>query len=102
MNECNAANPVFYSLATCANTEHGLTCTCNPGFKGDGSATINGYLDIDECTEDAPRVAADCDSNAVYAHIAGSFTCQCKAGFTDDGQTVSTGCTDRTNINECM
>ena len=42
--------------ASCANTDGSFTCTCNPGFEGEGDVCTN----IDECsTEDADRASVD-------------------------------------------
>ncbi|HEY5950286.1 MAG TPA: EGF domain-containing protein [Kofleriaceae bacterium] len=41
IDECAVANPCSVD-ATCANTPGGFTCTCNPGFTGDGITCMHG------------------------------------------------------------
>ena len=53
-----------------------FTCTCLPGFSGNGSVC----MDIDECSQMAIcSPYADCENNN------GSFVCTCDEGFRGDG-----------------
>ncbi|KAJ8248388.1 hypothetical protein GJAV_G00241500 [Gymnothorax javanicus] len=52
------------------------TCSCLPGFLGDGHRC----QDIDEC-----EVPGRCHQEAVCYNTPGSYTCQCRPGFYGDG-----------------
>ncbi|MBU1413823.1 DUF4215 domain-containing protein, partial [Myxococcota bacterium] len=85
-DECalNTDNCDLY--ATCTNLPGTFSCTCNPGFSGDG---VN-CADIDECTAGTDN----CHADATCTNTFGSFTCACDAGYSGDGVT----CTD---LDEC-
>ena len=59
VNECNNITPVCHGLAICSNLEPGFSCQCQNGYKGTGLAGFAGCIDVNECTEDLPRVAAE-------------------------------------------
>ena len=84
--------------AQCTNTPGSFTCTCNPGYTGDGfTCTGKGIVlfnysnspsfavDIDECATGADN----CDSNAECTNTPGSFFCTCNPGYTGDGVTCT-------------
>ena len=73
--------------ATCTNQTLGRTCTCKPGFTGDGITCT----DINECLTNN----GGCDAHATCANTPGSRTCTCNAGWMGNGVT----CMD---INECL
>ncbi len=63
------------------------SCTCDPGFSGDGTSCT----DVDECSDPSLN---NCDANATCTNTDGSFTCACNSGFSGDG----TSCND---VDEC-
>ena len=89
--------------ANCTNTEGTFTCSCNPGYTGDGVNCTGKILpikifevfimhtlidlclcillaDINECELGTP-----CDLNASCTDAVGSFDCLCNAGYTGSG-----------------
>ncbi len=80
------ANPCS-PAADCSPTATApVTCTCKPGFAGNGIACA----DVDECVD----LANACTADAVCTNSEGSYSCACKPGFQGDGKT----CND---IDEC-
>jgi alpha-tubulin suppressor-like RCC1 family protein len=74
--------------ATCTDSPGSFSCSCNAGFKGDGTTCTR----IDECAANN----GGCNAYAICTNTTpGQVSCQCMAGFTGNGTT----CTD---INECM
>lgn len=85
IDECKAGTAGCDANATCANSIGGFTCTCNNGYKGDGSTCT----DKDECGSDGGN---NCDSHATCTNTTGSFTCACNApGYMGNG-TSCTAC----------
>ncbi len=70
--------------ARCQNTPGSFSCTCAPGFTGDGRTCA----DVDECATNAD------DCSQICTNTEGSFECACNAGFVLDYHF----CAD---INEC-
>ena len=103
INECDESNNC-HENAQCTNTVGNYTCSCNPGYTGDGinctsklqytvmfsfmksvipmqlfSVTI--IIDINECELET----YSCHSNANCTDTDGSFNCTCREGFEGDG-----------------
>lgn len=81
MDECAAKPGPCHPDATCANREpdaagKGYSCTCKPGFAGDGAVCE----DIDECR----TKATVCATNATCVNRRGSADCECQAPLTGD------------------
>ena len=74
--------------ATCFNSEGSFTCTCNPGFLGDGKT-----CDVGECKDDM------CSLNEECVSLRG-IDCRCITGFERDetGHCVDT---DECSVNIC-
>lgn len=71
--------------ATCANTNGGFTCSCNPGYT-DTSLNMNGTQcgDVDECLSPALN---NCSRQGSCTNNVGSFTCACDAPYLGNGVT---------------
>lgn len=89
-------------FAHCTNTLGSFSCTCFPGYAGDGlhcegKMSVNltlgtlliiqyyNYSDIDECQD--PSIIARCVENAECCNLPAHFACKCKPGFEGDGET---------------
>jgi len=68
--------------ASCTNTLGAFTCTCDPGWLGNG-ATCS---DFDECSD---SLFNNCHRNARCTNVDGSYTCTCLDGYSGDGRTCS-------------
>ncbi|PHJ20321.1 calcium binding egf domain-containing protein [Cystoisospora suis] len=68
-------------LATCVPTVPiigSATCICPPGYAGDGLASGDGCVDINECATGEN----DCDPRTtVCIDLPGTYRCECKNGF---------------------
>ena len=104
VNECNSDDlNNCHENANCTNTEGSFTCSCKPGYTGDGvtctsklvmiiaflfsfSGSIvtcfpSMFIDIDECEMGTHT----CSSNASCTDTDGSFNCTCREGYEGDG-----------------
>ena len=81
---CDCDSDLCPTAASCDETDEGVLCTCDPGFREfDGDC-----VDIDECSSDP------CGPNSLCTNTIGSFECRCLAGYED----IAGTCTD---IDEC-
>ena len=44
IDECSSSNGGCHEDAACDNIEGSFTCTCQPGYSGDGLNCVGGYL----------------------------------------------------------
>ncbi|XP_031629925.1 protein kinase C-binding protein NELL1-like isoform X2 [Contarinia nasturtii] len=63
--------------ATCLNLNTKYSCTCRPGFQGNGFDCI----DIDECAQQGGQFGNHCHLNTVCENTIGSYVCNCLPGF---------------------
>ncbi|KAH7731862.1 CRE-FBN-1 protein [Aphelenchoides avenae] len=87
INEC--ADKPCHWMAHCTNTFGSYSCSCFPGFAGDG---VN-CADIDECE----LGKAACPENSRCVNLPGSYLCNCTEGYMPKGSPVEK-CVD---IDEC-
>ena len=98
IDECELGFDDCNENATCTDTVGSFSCTCNPGYSGNGlnctskhAPTVFLYmcedvvLDIDEC---ALRTD-NCDVNADCADTVGSYNCTCNIGYIGNGISCS-------------
>jgi len=80
-NECAGENGGnnCHADAACTDVAEGWTCSCNPGYLGDGVVCV----DADECAGEGS--GNNCDVNAACTNTVGSFTCECNVGYGGDG-----------------
>lgn len=86
-NECE--DKPCHWLAHCQNTYGSYSCTCFPGFQGDGHECS----DIDECETGL----AQCPKHSTCVNLLGTYFCNCTDGFQPLGVPVER-CAD---IDEC-
>ncbi|KAM7439506.1 hypothetical protein ABFA07_011168 [Porites harrisoni] len=87
-DECTTGLHNCHYDAYCTNTKLSFTCTCKPGYTGDG---VN-CADINECNIEQHN----CNVTISVCHnTIGSFGCACRKGYYENGEDK---CTDR---NEC-
>ncbi|CAH3183305.1 unnamed protein product, partial [Porites lobata] len=72
--ECKTGQHNCHDDADCTNTKRSFTCTCKPGYIGDG---VN-CTDIDECKTGNDLCDADISE---CKNIKGSYKCVCKRGI---------------------
>ncbi|XP_065055560.1 fibrillin-2-like isoform X2 [Rhopilema esculentum] len=75
IDEC-ARKDVCHSNATCHNTPGSYSCTCKPGFTGDGRIS---------CSDIAKCIDLNCHANATCLNKDGNHFCQCVKGFRGNG-----------------
>lgn len=78
INEC--ADKPCHWMAHCTNTFGSYSCSCFPGFAGDG---VN-CADIDECE----LGKAACPENSRCVNLPGSYLCNCTEGYMPKGSPV--------------
>ncbi|XP_078598285.1 neuropilin-2-like [Branchiostoma floridae x Branchiostoma japonicum] len=71
VDECADGSNNCSPQATCSDTPESFTCTCNPGYIGNGVTCT----DVDECASNNGGCAGTC------ANTVGSFTCSCAEEF---------------------
>lgn len=76
-DECSDNTHNCHEVATCTNSQGTFSCSCRPGWSGDGVDCV----DDDECEMNAHN----CDANASCSNTEGSFTCACNSEYTGDG-----------------
>ncbi|CAD7671475.1 unnamed protein product [Nyctereutes procyonoides] len=91
-DECGSGQHNCDENAICTNTVRGHSCTCKPGYVGNGTIC----RDIDECTEGI----IECHNHSRCVNLPGWYHCECRSGFHDDGTYSLSGesCID---IDEC-
>ena len=93
IDECSTGSYVYDINANCTNTDGSHNCIREEGYTGDGQScqgiiycvtfcTSLTLLDIDECSNGSH----DCDVNANFSNINGSYSCTCKEGYTGKGE----------------
>jgi hypothetical protein len=82
-------------FAHCTNTLGSFSCTCYPGYRGDGF----NCEDIDECQD--PAIAGRCVENAWCCNLPAHFLCKCNAGFEGDGEVQCLDIDECTQPNAC-
>lgn len=93
------------SQGTCENSEGSFSCSCNPGYEGNGTICDN----IDECAlaslsdgsaiEELDDSDGLCHTFAACVDTAGSFECACNSGYSAINQAGPLVCED---IDECV
>ncbi|XP_035685096.1 latent-transforming growth factor beta-binding protein 2-like isoform X3 [Branchiostoma floridae] len=71
VDECAEEADNCSPQATCSDTPDSFTCTCNPGYTGNGVTCT----DVDECASNNGGCGQTCTNNA------GSFVCSCGTGY---------------------
>ena len=112
INECEVDDSNnCHENAQCTNTVGSFTCSCNPGYTGDGVNCTSTLLleigisydaiqvptwlyrdlirnpfylhvDVDECESDDLN---NCHENAQCTDTEGNYSCSCYLGYTGDG-----------------
>ncbi|KAI8511658.1 complement activation, classical pathway [Branchiostoma belcheri] len=77
-DECADGGHNCNPLATCTNTPGSFTCTCKPGYFGDGILCF-------PVSEKCPDEISDCDGSAFCTTSSGSPICICKTGYHSRG-----------------
>ncbi len=83
-NQCALGTDNCSVNATCTDTSFGFTCTCNPGFAGNGVQC----QDVNEC------LTNPCAGHGTCTNQIGGYTCTCSFGYVEGNGT----CLD---VNEC-
>jgi hypothetical protein len=77
VDPCFTANGGCDVNASCSSAGGAVTCSCKPGFSGNGSTCT----DVDECA----TANGGCAVNANCINLPGGRACTCTAGFSGDG-----------------
>ncbi len=77
LHECDLGTHNCHDNANCSNIHGDFTCTCKPGFEGDGVECTN----VDECLLGTDK----CDPQAQCADTVGGYECTCNTGYRGDG-----------------
>ncbi|KAJ3164071.1 hypothetical protein HDU88_005725 [Geranomyces variabilis] len=93
---CALAPLLTNSSATTSSTSLAFTCTCPPGYQGNGFG-FSGCVDIDECAVAQNSNSSLCAPNASCLNLPGTYACACNAGYQGNDPYVA-GCVD---IDEC-
>ncbi|KEP65852.1 UNVERIFIED_CONTAM: calcium binding egf domain-containing protein [Hammondia hammondi] len=96
-NECMANNGGCGANSICNNnSDASVTCSCMPGYEGNGGQPGIDCTDIDECENDP------CPVNSSCINTSGSFKCECAKGFSmgSDGVCVAKNYCD-TDEHDC-
>ena len=119
-DECASGNSSCSADATCNNTVGSFTCSCNPGYHGNGSVCescaagykcAGGMSQPQMClvgsySKSTASVCTLCPGNATSMNA--SDSCNCRAGFLADPQDVNnprmltTSNSSCVNENECL
>ncbi|XP_068736542.1 fibrillin-1-like isoform X1 [Montipora capricornis] len=86
INECTSGDANCSVDAICKNSHGSYSCTCKPGYTGDGY----NCTDIDECSTGEHN----CSHMAVCNNTIGSYNCTCQEGYVGDGRNCS-------DVDEC-
>ncbi|CAH1793374.1 unnamed protein product, partial [Owenia fusiformis] len=89
VNECTSSKHDCHANAVCTDTPSSYTCTCKPGFTGDGTSC----MDVNECMENTDN----CHVHATCTNTQGTFTCKCKDGYKGTGVQCVVN-----RVNECL
>ncbi|CAH3173282.1 unnamed protein product [Porites evermanni] len=87
VDECKTDFKSCHQKALCHNTQGSFTCSCKPGYNGDGykctgkilwkKFNIYYHSDADECLNNSHN----CSENATCTNTEGSFNCSCTLGY---------------------
>lgn len=77
---CSLGTHSCDDAATCETNSWSYSCTCGPGYTGDGLGS-DGCNDINECTLETHN----CNINAKCTNTLGSFSCTCQDNYYGDG-----------------
>lgn len=104
-NECTAGTADCVAVAACVDpsTAPGdFTCTCPPGYAGNGRASGTGCTNINECAP-SPCGVGTCSEIALGpGWSAPGYTCACPAGYTFSGTTCSLVNECAANLDDCV
>jgi len=79
IDECQVNNGGCHENATCTNTPGSFTCTCKPGFRGNG-------IECTPASTDKCQVNnGGCGDNATCTSTSGSVQCTCNSGYKNNG-----------------
>ncbi len=121
VNECSVGTHNCHINAACTDTSGSFTCSCPPGFLGDGTTCTCsigyrvsglGAASVCEIIDECSDGTHNCHVNGVCTNTPQSFTCSCPPGFLGDGTTCTCPTGYRpsgsgnasvcVNVNECI